>query len=430
MTSPVAEPEGEDQRAASPATGGSIRSRRARLGGLAPGLLGAALIFNPYVIPSEAEGSPRLSDLISVFLAIAILARMITGYRYAIRFPGALWVVLGLVTVWFGREWILHGELSNTDPLRWLLAVPYAYALYRYASRPDTRLPLMIGLCLGTGANVIVLAMQAAGLSELAVQLGLASGRWTTTWIGGAEIRPAGMWGHPNASAGVIALCFPLVCGLIDEKRLRPWWIFAAWLVVFSSAVLTYTRSGILVSALAFLLWAGRSLATGRYARWKLSLLLAAIVGLAVLGPPGGWQRWITESNIAQNFSGRSDSSLRAAQLALQNPLGIGADYQTQLAALTDEGIRATHNGWLYLALVGGVPLALFMLFGVARSLLRLLSLSSVEGWLAFSVLGLFFFEEFFRVPCFIVLTLWLAIKPRPLPLLVSQQVIDEDSSP
>ncbi len=413
MTPPGHELEGA--RSSAPALQTDNEQQGIRLGPPTAWLLGLALIFNPYVIPSEAEGSPRLSDLISVVLAVVLLIRWITGYRYALRFPVALWVVLGLVLIWFGREWIVNGTLSNTDPLRWLLAVPYAYALYRFASRPDTRSPLVIGLCIGAAANVGVLALQAAGLGELTVQLGLASGRWSSIWISGAHeaLRPTGMWGHPNASAGVIALCFPLVCGLIDEKRLRPWWILVAWLIVFASAMLTYTRSSILVSALVFVVWTGRSVATGRYARWKLSLLLAAVVGLAIIGPPGGWWRWINESDIAQNSAGRFDSTFRGTQLALMNPLGIGGDYQRQLAAITSGGIEATHNGWLYLALVGGLPLALFMLFGVMRRLPVLLSRSTIEGWLALSVIGLFFFEEFFRVPCFIVITLWLALRPQ-----------------
>lgn len=400
-----------------------------RLGWLAAGFLGAALIFNPYVIPSEAEGSPRLTDLVSVLLAVILLIRWVTGYRYAVRFPAALWVVLGLVLIWLGREWFVGGSLSNTDPLRWLLALPYAYAFYRFSSQPDTRSSLVTGLCLGTAANIAVLVLQAAGLGEVAVHLGLASGRWTSVWIGGESLRPTGMWGHPNASAGVIALCFPLVCGLIDEKRLRPGWLIAAGLVVFASAMLTYTRSGILVSALVFVFWTARSLATGRYARWKLSLLLAAVAVVLVVGPPGGWWRWIHGSDIAQNFAGRLDSTLRGTQLALLNPLGLGADYQNQLAAITNEGIRATHNGWLYLALVGGLPLALFILYGVIRRLASLFSRSTVEGWLAFGILGLFFFEEFFRVPCFVVVTLWIAIKPRTSISFVPPQATDENST-
>ena len=378
-------------------------------------LLGLALIFNPYVLPSEAEGAPRLSDVIALILAATLLFRWVSGYRYALRFPVILWVVLGLILVWFARDAIVTGTPLSTDSIRWLLAIPYAYALYRLTARTDTRTPLILGLCLGMVANVIVLALQAAGLSELMVQVGLASGRWSSIWVvGGHEaFRATGMWGHPNASAGVVALCFPLVCGLIDEKRLRTWWILAAWGVVFTSSMLTYTRSGVLVCALIFLLWTARSLKSGRSARWKLFFLFAIAAALIVIGPPGGWWRWLNEADLTTNSAGRIDSTLAAAQLALTNPLGVGADYARQLSALTREGIEATHNAWLYLALVAGVPLTAVILFGAARRLASLFFSSSVEGWLALSLFGLFFFEEFFRVPCFVVLTLWIAIKPR-----------------
>lgn len=359
-----------------------------------------------------------MTDVISVFLGVVLLIRWISGYRYAIRFPVVLWAVFGLVVVWIAREWVFNGTLSNTDPIRWLVAVPYAYALYRFASRTDTRSPLVTGMCIGAAANLVVLAMQAAGATQLAVQLGFASGRWTDVWISGGDesaIRPSGMWGHPNGSAGVIALCFPLVCGLIDEKRLRPLWMVGALAVVFASSAWTFTRSGILVSAAIFVAWTARSLRTGRYARSKLVVASAGLIALVVIGPPGGWWRWAGESNIAENSAGRFDSSFRAMQLACMHPLGVGAEYQTRLAALTETGIEATHDAWLYLALVAGLPLALLLLAGTVRRAWSLLRRSSVEGWVALGVLGLCFFEEFFRVPLFPVIGLWLLMPAREL---------------
>ena len=273
----------------------------------------------------------------------------------------------------------------------------------------------MIGLSVGAAANVIVLAMQTFGLSDVAVQLGFASARWANVWIAGegaAALRPTGMWGYPNATAGVIALCFPIVCGLVDEQRIRPWWIVAGWVVVFASSVFTFTRSGVVVAGIVFLVWTARALRSGRYVRSKLLLLVIGTAAVVFIGPPGGWWRWTGEADVGENLAGRAESTLRAFGLALRHPLGLGAHYQERLGALTSSGIGATHNAWLYLSLVGGLPLAIWILQGTIRRLAALVHFSVVETWLALALLMLSFFEEFFRVPVFPVIALWLLADP------------------
>jgi hypothetical protein len=378
-------------------------------------VIGAALFFNPYIARSESEGAPRLSDIIAVALAALLLLRWTARFHYRVRFPATFVVTAGLLLLWIGREWVTAHTLSNTDPIRWCLALPYAYALHRFACNRRTRVALMIGLTVGAGANVIVLAMQTFGLSDTAVQLGFASARWASVWIaesGEAALRPTGMWGHPNATAGVIALCFPIVCGLVDEQRIRPWWIAAAWLVVFASSVFTFTRSGVIAAGIVFLVWTARALRSGRYVRSKLLLLLIGAVGVIFIGPPSGWWRWVGEADVGENLGDRVESMLRAFGLALHNPLGLGAQYRERLAALTSSGIGATHNAWLYLSLVAGLPLALWILHGTVRRLTALVHFSVVETWLALGLMTLSFFEEFFRVPVFPVIALWLLADP------------------
>jgi hypothetical protein len=377
--------------------------------------IGAALCFNPYIARSESEGAPRLSDLIAVALTAVLLLRWTAGFRYRVRFPASFIVTTALLLLWIGREWVTARTLSSTDPIRWCLAIPYAYALHRFACTRRTRVPLMIGLTVGAAANVIVLAMQTFGLSEVAVQLGFASARWANIWITGggeAALRPSGMWGHANATAGVIALGFPIVCGLVDEKRIRPWWIVAAWLVVFACSVFTFTRSGVIAAGIVFLVWTARALRSGRYVRWKLLLVAIGVAGVVFIGPPGGWWRWAGEPEVGENLGGRAETTLRAFDLALHNPLGLGAQYQERLGALTSSGIGATHNAWLYLSLVAGLPLAIWVLQGTIRRLTALVHFSVVETWLALALVTLSFFEEFFRVPVFPVIALWLLADP------------------
>jgi dolichol kinase len=85
-------------------------------------------------------------------------------------------------------------------------------------------------------------------------------------------------------------------------------------------------------------------------------------------------------------------------------------------------GIPATHNAWMFLAVVAGLPLTLLVLQFVARHALSLARRRTVEGWLALQVIGLFMFEEFFRATVFVILTMWLVAAPaaarlrRPVP--------------
>ena len=135
MTSQGTEPKSESLPSISVGGRTTVPRNNGRPGWLAAGFLGAALIFNPYVIPSEAEGSPRLTDLVSVLLAVILLIRWVTGYRYAVRFPAALWVVLGLVLIWLGREWFVGG--SFRIPIR-LDGFSHSLTLTRFiVSRPS-----------------------------------------------------------------------------------------------------------------------------------------------------------------------------------------------------------------------------------------------------------------------------------------------------
>jgi len=207
----------------------------------------------------------------------------------------------------------------------------------------------------------------------------------------------------------------------VDEKRIRPWWIVAAWLVVFACSVFTFTRSGVIAAGIVFLVWTARALRSGRYVRSKLLLLVIGAAGVVFIGPPGGWWRWIGEADVSQNLGDRAESTLRAFDLALHNPLGLGAQYQARLGALTSSGIGATHNAWLYLSLVAGLPLALWVLQGTVRRLIALVRFSIVETWLALGLMTLSFFEEFFRVPVFPVIALWLLADPACKQLRLTQ---------
>ncbi len=377
-------------------------------------LLGFIILFNPYLVPG-AESAPRLTDLVGAGLWALLAARLLTGRTLHLPTLARLGMVVALVLLWALRDAARAGLAPDVAQVRWILAAAHGYFLWLLARGPATRKPLVLGLGWGAVANLGVVALQGAGMTDLTVALGLASPRFESRWalVGGVvEVRPFGMWGHPNASSGVIALCLPLVLGLVDEGRLGARWIVAGLGVTFLGSALTLTRSGMLVGALLLGVWAlgGRQTPRQRMARLSVVLLLAA-VGAAV-GPPGGWERW-TDSRTASNRGERLHATLGSLDLAFANPAGLGAGYQETL--LRTVGIPATHNAWMYLALLAGLPLALLVLAAVAGHALSLARRRSVEAWLALAMLGLFLFEEYFRATAFQILALWLVATPTGL---------------
>ncbi|MGI8765841.1 MAG: O-antigen ligase family protein [Gemmatimonadaceae bacterium] len=377
-------------------------------------LLGFFVLYSPYVLPSRAEQSPRVTDVLGVALMTALAIRFFTRGLNT-RATVKLLLVALLVLPWILRELFQPGGgLSDVLPLRWLLALPYAYVLWQMARDPSTRYALAFGLFWGAVANLGVVALQAAGYSDVAVNLGLASGRWATRWgglAGEAAVRPNGMWGHANASTGVIALCFPVVCGLVDEGRLSRWWVPVGLLVVGIASAVTLTRSATIVSVLVLVLWASRYWRTPGQLAVPAAIVALATAVLFLVGPPGGWERWQDPNHLSANAVERVNSTLSSLDFALEHPLGIGSDYNVFTWDVTG-GVGATHNAWVFLAVVAGIPLTLVIAAGVVRQALVLRRRRTIEGWLALQCLGLFLFEEFFRNSVFTILALWLFLTP------------------
>jgi hypothetical protein len=372
-------------------------------------------------VASQTAGAPKVTDALGVALSAVLLLRLATGRALSRQALGPLTALAVLVLVWLLRDAITTGDPPAVLPLRWLLALPYAYFLRHFARDPDTRNALLFGLFGGALGNVAVLGLQVAGYGELAVSLGLASARFAERWAKlGAEVefRAGGMWGHPNASAGIVALGFPVVCGLIDEGRLRPRWIVAGLVLVSLSVVLTLTRSAMLVSAFVFLAWAFHRHESFRQRAWRLAALVLLGIAVASIGPPGGWERWTDQDNLSSNSGERLESTIESLRIALHHPLGLGEGYLPLLIEAT--GIPATHNAWFFLALFAGLPLTAFVLFAVVRHAASLLVRRTTEGWVALQCMGIFMFEEYFRTSAVVLVAVWLVVTPPAAPLLAS----------
>ena len=118
-----------------------------------------------------------------------------------------------------------------------------------------------------------------------------------------------------------------------------------------------------------------------------------------------------TAMSIAVNAADRWWTIATSLDLIMQNPLGMGSAYVAPLETAT--GTSATHNAYLELALMGGVPLMVLVVLRLVKAAARLFTpWRPVEAWLAAYFLGIFAFETYFLLNTVQVMTLWLVISP------------------
>jgi hypothetical protein len=394
--------------AATPALGGArAAATPGRLDRWLAWGLGFVTLFSPYLLPGAGDASPRLGDAVSGGIVGLAALHLLRGRVIRTGDAARLGVVALLLLAWLVRDAVLYGTAPAIMPLRWLLALPWVYVLAGYARAPETRYALAFGLVAGAFGNLAVVWAQANGYEDLLLRFGLTSSRWRARWVvvgGVTEVRPVGMWGHPNSSSGVIAIGFPILLGMVDEGRLRTWWVAVAFLLVVGGMQITFTRSGLLASLLVFGIWAFHPHVALRTRLARLAGAVLLLAGVLVVGPPGGWDRWTNES-ASGNAEERLLTTLTSLELAATNPLGLGLQYEDLLAAATN-GVRATHNAWIFIALAGGLPLAFLLLWRFAWHALAILRRRTIEGWFALQCFGLFMFEEYFRATPFLYLGL------------------------
>lgn len=384
-----------------------------RLRSLLSGALGFFLIFNLYLIPSATQ-TPRATDLIAAGLGLWLISHL--AFR-GIRFgpTAALYLFSAIPVIWGLYAYYIGDDETLLLSFRWLLAVPWGYALFVVSRDPGLRTSLIWGILCGCLVNVIVLPLQYYGLLEITQGLGLAAQDTTIgyTTIGYVDtvFRAPGMEGHPNSSAAILSLAVPLSLYLYYLGKARLWVVGLGVAILLAGSQFTETRSGVLVSmvTVAVILLARSNLAR--------SLRLAAMfayVGLPLLfwvGPPAGWERWLDRENLDMNSGERLLSNVGALQISWEHPFGLGVDAGRR-ALYEETGIQATHNAFLQVGLVYGSLLAaaifLLLFFSALRIFVSSRTILALEAVLALHVFGLFLFEEHFSAPTFAILFLWL----------------------
>jgi hypothetical protein len=371
-------------------------------------LLGFSITFDVYLVARHGN-SFRPTDVLGVLLMLWLPSALVLDRRRNTGVAIRLGLAGALAIPWLLSEIHVVGVTGSGIALRWMLAIPLAYLLWRVAHDPATRRALWLGLAWGAAASVGVLLVQHLHHIPLTQRLHLAL-QGVGAFRQGTHLRPPGMYGHPNASAAVASLAIPAVLGLIDERLLSARWAVFGFLVAFAATAMTLTRSTAGVCLVVLALWMLRSgVPLDRRIR-RLAIGIGLLAAILILGPPGGAFRW-THQGLSTNAQARILTTTTSFHLALTHPFGFGATYGNEIAPSTG-GFLVAHDAFLQLALLAGLALAALVFALMVARAARLFFESKPENWLALQLIGLFLFEDHFSNPVFIVLTVWLLAEP------------------
>ena len=270
-----------------------------------------------------------------------------------------------LLLVIFAGFLILHiflfnGEQDFSDLVlsaRWLLALPLAALLKMLLN--NKRNVRLFCYCIITGCigNVLIMALESAGLKDKLIKIGLMPAKQLIIrWVLGEE-RYSGLWEHPNATMAIVSVCL-FACLWLFRTRVHGLWIVAlGWLIMLGGFYFTQTRSPIIYGALLTLGVLASDPAFARRAM-LVGMGLVMLTGVAIIGPPGGWERWQNQTD--QNLNQRTETTLLTFGMTFESPFGNSLN-EIQTIQLVQAGVNSSHNGFAYMGAIYGWPLLLAM---------------------------------------------------------------------
>ena len=387
-------------------------------------VLAGIIVTFPGAMPGIGDGNgPRTTDLLNLvctgLLVVAVFRS--AGLHRAIYGAVLVWA---LTVPWIFME--IYALGGGPDPavqrvlIRWILCGCSAYFIAVLAGTPGLRPRFLCGLLIGIALSSLTLLYDFFTFSpedmpiEQLVTLAIYNGKDIHDFI----YRAYGIFGHPNGAAGCILIGVPLIIGVIQEGRAPRWSIAFALLLMGGVFYLTKSRGPLIASAalVAYWLWS-------QTRGVRLPLMLAGVIavlgvlsalaagGLGARGDGILLERFLDFDSISINAGDRWWTIATSIDLLLANPLGMGSGYVEPLDRTT--GTSATHNAYLELALMGGVPLVVFVVVRLIKAAAHLFtSWQPVEAWLAAYLLGIFAFESYFLQIAIQLMTLWLVISP------------------
>lgn len=387
---------------------------------------------SPNPVPGFGGGTwPRLTDLLNLACACIIFLEVVrmADLHHSFRVSAVVWA---MTLPWIFME--IRELGGSPDPpvqrllIRWVLCGLSAYVIASMIDKPWYRWRFMCGLLGGIMLSLSLVVWDSLSFSptdvpvEELVNLAIYNGKDIYDFI----YRASGPFGHPNGAAGCLLLGVAVVIGGIEEGRWPGWSILLAIALMGVTFYLTKSRGPLIMSFALVAYWAWI-----RTRGIRLSLILGGIAALLtaiMVVDIGGrlddvlFERFFDIKSISVNASDRWWTIATSIELVLSHPLGMGSAYVAPLEVAT--GTSATHNAYLELALMGGLPLALFVVFRLAKvAVLLFSSRRPVEAWIAAYLIGIFAFESYFQQITIQLTTLWIVVSPAAI--LFSRQRTD-----
>lgn len=383
--------------------------------------LAGVVLVCPGGLPGIADGSwPRATDLLALaaagWLTIAII-------RSSVLHPAIRWIVLvwGLTLPWVFME--ICALAGEPDPpvqrllIRWILCGFAAYLVAAVADTPHLRARFLWGLLAGVVLSALTVLYDFMTFSpedipvDQLVTVAIYNGKDIHDFVW----RAFGIFGHPNGAAGCVLVGVPVLIGMIHEGRAPRWSAVFAVALVGGIFYLTKSRGPFFVSIVLLAYWIWSEIPALR-----LPLVVAgglAGIGFLTVGGSGEFghevlmERFLDFDAIAVNADDRWWTIATSLNLMLRHPLGMGSAYVEPLQIAT--GTSATHNAYLELGVMSGLPLLALVAIRLVKTAAWLFrAWRPVEAWLAAYLVGIFFFESYFLQVTIQALTLWLVISP------------------
>lgn len=359
----------------------------------------------------------RVSDVGMLGAAACTLA-LLPSINFQSRVVRLYVLIAALSSCWVWAEF-QYGALWGRDNgttmvlVRWLVAIPAAYFIHRLSETPSNRRLLIVGLAAGLLVDISLLGYDYFSF-ELTGRPAFVSDH--QVWYVNGTFRASGIEGGPNAASVGADFVVPVVLGAATEFRLTRWPAIPAAALALFVYIATQSRGEFAIAACLILIYVLKH-PPGRTAMLAgLGVAFVAVSGLLISSVTHAGLTNAELSELVSRFTNmgaiQGNADLRemtiwnSVGLALSNPLGMGASYPNALAFST--GYDATHNGFLQLALLGGLPLTAVIVGLLARGGIGIIrGLGGIRNWLAAYIIGICCFEAVFYEPYLPLLLLW-----------------------
>lgn len=354
-------------------------------------LLGFTIPFPGLVIPG-ALLTPRYVDvliLVATPLAWYLHSRN-TETRPAYR-TAALW--LSLVLIGMIGEWLTFGELWTIGDMvlygRWIITVILASALVPVLGQDRTlQRALLLGIVVGSTTHIVTIIIADFGGISFLQAVGFSSRRVLESSAVG-QSRITSLAEHPNAAMILIGLAVPAAFAyrLLSRPDEGKTLLLVSLLVVAVGFYYTLSRSSTIAAFAAFLVaqlqMAKRRDTVARFFPTAFGLLaLAAIaIGIYYSGVSIVDDRLAdrVSTDASDNLQGRVDTVIATFFFIFSNPFGVGWTNYLELGDIAD-GLRASHNGYLFTGRTLGIALAAIIFVGHIKLLLAIYRTRRVDA--------------------------------------------------